>query len=102
VLVILFLVAASVTVTVLVAKDLQVETFTIHFEAFGFLAVASDLLNFLNLQKPLLPFPLFVDVHPPKCRWEVLINLSRCKIFVSRKFYFRTGRNLSLLAIFHP
>lgn len=73
------LIAASNTITILIAKYLQVEAFTIHFEAFWLFAIASHLLYFLNFDQffPFLSF--FIDIYSSKVSryYSIISKLER-------------------------
>jgi hypothetical protein len=57
------LVAASNTVAIFVTKNLQVETFAVHFEAFGLFTVAAHLLDLFYLHELFSPLSFFINVH---------------------------------------
>lgn len=68
-----FLITTTRTVTVLIAKYLQIKTFAIHFQASGFFTIASHLLNLLNLLQSLAFFLIFIDVCSPEIRQGYLL-----------------------------
>lgn len=73
-----FLIATSYTITVLIAEYLQVEALAVHFKAFRFFTITSQLLYFLYFEL-LFPFFFFlINIHSPK--------VVQSNIFLLRKY----------------
>ena len=70
-------VSAVNAVTVLAAENLQMKALAVHFQAFGFPAIAAYLLDFINLLS-LLPIASFRI----KAHWRFGENIIDCRSYI--------------------